>query len=84
MMEESADEAQRREELLRMYHATKDALQIIGEVSTTTVSTPTPPPVKDDWLSTGEDSARNGGSSSNSHQYVVQFTDFFTNSSFLQ
>ncbi|XP_012946174.1 dynamin-1 [Aplysia californica] len=50
MMEESADEAQRREEMLRMYHATKDALQIISDVSTTTVSTPTPPPVNDDWL----------------------------------
>ncbi|KAK6979488.1 dynamin-1 [Biomphalaria glabrata] len=58
MMEESAEEAQRREEILRMYHATKDALQIIAEVSTSTVTTPTPPPVKDDWLS--EESANSG------------------------
>ncbi|GFR99868.1 dynamin-1 [Elysia marginata] len=51
MMEESAEEGQRREELLRMYHATKEALQIIGEVSTSTVSTPTPPPVmNEDFL----------------------------------
>ncbi|XP_059138901.1 dynamin-1-like isoform X2 [Physella acuta] len=50
MMEESAEEALRREEILRMYHATKDALQIISDVSTSTVTTPTPPPVKDDWL----------------------------------
>ena len=50
MMEESAEEAQRREELLRMYHATKEALQIIGDVSTSTVSTPMPPPVDSDWL----------------------------------
>ncbi len=49
-MEESAEEAQRREELLRMYHATKEALEIIREVSTNTVSTPVPPPVNDDWL----------------------------------
>ena len=49
-MEESAEEAQRREELLRMYHATKEALSIIGDVSTTTVSTPVPPPVDDDWI----------------------------------
>lgn len=51
MMEESAEEGQRREELLRMYHATKEALAIIGEVSTSTVSTPTPPPVmNEDFL----------------------------------
>jgi dynamin GTPase len=50
MMEESAEEAQRRDELLRMYHATKEALQIIGDVSTQTVSTPMPPPVDSDWL----------------------------------
>ncbi|BFZ05833.1 hypothetical protein BsWGS_08872 [Bradybaena similaris] len=50
IMEESAEEAQRREEILRMYHATKEALKVIGEVSTTTVTTPTPPPVNDDWL----------------------------------
>lgn len=30
MMEESAESATRREEMLRMYRACKDALQIIG------------------------------------------------------
>ena len=50
LMEESADEAQRRDEILRMYHATKDALAIIGEVTTNTVSTPVPPPVDDGWI----------------------------------
>ncbi|XP_041370307.1 dynamin-1-like isoform X6 [Gigantopelta aegis] len=50
LMEESMDQAQRREEILRMYHATKDALAIISEVSTTTTYTPTPPPVDNDWL----------------------------------
>ena len=50
LMEESADEAQRRDEVLRMYHATKDALSIIGEVTTNTVSTPVPPPVDDGWI----------------------------------
>lgn len=49
-MEESAEEAQRRDELLRMYHATKEALQIIGDVTTSTVTTPMPPPVDSDWL----------------------------------
>ncbi|XP_060945306.1 dynamin-3 isoform X2 [Limanda limanda] len=47
LMEESADQAQRRDELLRMYHALKEALQIIGDISTTTISTPVPPPVAD-------------------------------------
>lgn len=45
MMEESAEEAQRREEVLRMYHAIKDALNIISDVSSNTVTTPMPPPV---------------------------------------
>ncbi|XP_059047516.1 dynamin isoform X1 [Achroia grisella] len=50
MMEESPEEAQKREEMLRMYHACKEALHIIGDVSMATVSTPVPPPVKNDWL----------------------------------
>ena len=36
-MEESADEALKREELLRMYHACKEALKIIAEVSNVTL-----------------------------------------------
>ena len=47
LMEESVDQAQRRDELLRMYHALKEALHIIGDISTTTISTPVPPPVID-------------------------------------
>ncbi|XP_052409147.1 dynamin-2 isoform X4 [Carassius gibelio] len=50
LMEESADQAQRRDEMLRMYHAIKEALNIIGDISTTTVSTPAPPPVNDSWI----------------------------------
>lgn len=46
MMEESAEEAIKREETLRMYHACKEALRIIGDVSMATVSTPMPPPVR--------------------------------------
>ncbi|XP_071246149.1 dynamin-2-like isoform X1 [Salvelinus alpinus] len=49
LMEESADQAQRRDEMLRMYHALKEALVIIGDISTTTVSAPVPPPVDDTW-----------------------------------
>ncbi|KAK2910805.1 hypothetical protein Q8A67_002938 [Cirrhinus molitorella] len=50
LMEESAEQAQRRDEMLRMYHALKEALNIIGDISTTTVSTSLPPPVDDSWL----------------------------------
>lgn len=49
-MEESAEQAQRRDDMLRMYHALKEALNIIGDISTSTVSTPVPPPVDDTWL----------------------------------
>ncbi|XP_055914919.1 dynamin isoform X2 [Eupeodes corollae] len=58
MMEESAESAVRREEMLRMYHACKEALRIIGDVSMATVSTPVPPPVKNDWLPSGLDNPR--------------------------
>ncbi|CAO2635875.1 Dnm2 [Lemmus lemmus] len=50
LMEESAEQAQRRDDMLRMYHALKEALNIIGDISTSTVSTPVPPPVDDTWL----------------------------------
>ncbi|XP_060921373.1 dynamin-3 isoform X7 [Labrus mixtus] len=50
LMEESVDQAQRRDEMLRMYHALKEALHIIGDISTSTVSTPAPPPVNDTWM----------------------------------
>uniref|UniRef100_A0AAR2LG70 Dynamin-2 n=1 Tax=Pygocentrus nattereri TaxID=42514 RepID=A0AAR2LG70_PYGNA len=50
LMEESVDQAQRRDEMLRMYHALKEALGIIGDISTSTVSVPVPPPVNDSWI----------------------------------
>ncbi|KAM4751297.1 dynamin-2-like isoform 2-T2 [Anableps anableps] len=50
LMEESVEQAQRRDEMLRMYHALKEALVIIGDISTTTISTPVPPPVDDTWI----------------------------------
>ncbi|KAM8843794.1 dynamin-2 isoform 5-T5 [Spinachia spinachia] len=49
LMEESADQEQRRDEMLRMYHALKEALLIIGDISTGTISTPVPPPINDSW-----------------------------------
>uniref|UniRef100_A0A3Q2NV78 GED domain-containing protein n=1 Tax=Fundulus heteroclitus TaxID=8078 RepID=A0A3Q2NV78_FUNHE len=50
LMEESQEQAQRRDEMLKMYHALREALHIIGDISTTTVSTSMPPPVDDSWL----------------------------------
>ena len=64
MMEESADEALKREEMLRQYHACKEALRIIGDVSMATVSTPAPPPVRNDMFGGGS-SGMGGGMSTN-------------------
>lgn len=50
LMEESADQAQRRDDMLRMYHALKESLNIIGDISATTISTPVPPPVNNTWI----------------------------------
>uniref|UniRef100_H2MTH7 Interferon-induced GTP-binding protein Mx n=1 Tax=Oryzias latipes TaxID=8090 RepID=H2MTH7_ORYLA len=50
LMEESQEQAQRRDEMLRMYHALREGLNIIGDISTTTVTTTAPPPVDDSWL----------------------------------
>lgn len=56
MMTESADEALKRDEMIHMYEACKEALGIIGDISMSTVSTSLPPPVKNDWLVHGENS----------------------------
>ncbi|XP_046904517.1 dynamin-1 [Hypomesus transpacificus] len=50
LMEESAEQATHRDEMLRMYHALREALHIIGDISTSTISTAMPPPVDDSWL----------------------------------
>uniref|UniRef100_A0A8C8EUI0 dynamin GTPase n=1 Tax=Oncorhynchus tshawytscha TaxID=74940 RepID=A0A8C8EUI0_ONCTS len=49
LMEESQEQAHHRDEMLRMYHALKEALNIIGDISTTTITTAMPPPVDDSW-----------------------------------
>lgn len=49
MMEESPEEERRRQDLLKMYHACKEAMRIIGDVSMKTSYVAAPPPVKDDW-----------------------------------
>ena len=45
-MEESAEETLRREETLRIYHSTKEALKIIADVMRDTIAEPIPPPVR--------------------------------------
>ncbi|XP_022053657.1 dynamin-1a isoform X6 [Acanthochromis polyacanthus] len=50
LMEESQEQAQHRDEMLRMYFALKEALSIIGDISTSTITTAMPPPVDDSWL----------------------------------
>ncbi|ODN03957.1 Dynamin [Orchesella cincta] len=67
MMEESAEEAIKREETLRMYHACKEALRIIGDVSMATVSTPMPPPVRGAGGGASDYSSSMGSSSMSSN-----------------
>ncbi|XP_042899603.1 dynamin isoform X2 [Parasteatoda tepidariorum] len=50
LMEESAEECRKREDIMRLYQACKEALYIIGDVSMKTTYQPLPPPVKDDWV----------------------------------
>uniref|UniRef100_A0A1A7XG36 Interferon-induced GTP-binding protein Mx n=2 Tax=Iconisemion striatum TaxID=60296 RepID=A0A1A7XG36_9TELE len=65
LMEESQEQAQHRDEMLRMYHALREGLNIIGDISTSTVSTKAPPPVDDSWLQvTGMPSGRRSPMSS--------------------
>lgn len=46
LMEESPEEERRRQELLKMYHACKEAVRIIGDVSMQTTYSPAPPPIR--------------------------------------
>lgn len=47
LMNESDTEVTRRNEMIRIYQASKEALKIIGDLHQSTVSTPLPPPVDD-------------------------------------
>lgn len=60
MMEESAEEAERRDTILRMYHSLKEAVTIMGDINMKTVSTSLPPPVDSSWIQ--EDGGTNGPS----------------------
>uniref|UniRef100_A0A7N6BDV1 Interferon-induced GTP-binding protein Mx n=1 Tax=Anabas testudineus TaxID=64144 RepID=A0A7N6BDV1_ANATE len=50
LMDESPEQQQHREEVLRKHTALKEALDVIGEFSTSTCSTPMPPPVDSSWI----------------------------------
>ncbi|XP_077073419.1 dynamin-1 isoform X3 [Siphateles boraxobius] len=58
LMDESQEQVQRREEVLRTHHALKEALAIIGDISTSTITTPLPPPVDSSWLQAGQGGSR--------------------------
>ena len=45
-MEESAEETLKREETLRIYNSTKEALRIIGDVARDTITEPLPAPIR--------------------------------------
>lgn len=50
LMDESPEQVQHREEVLRKHSALKEALSVIGEISTATCTTPVPPPVDSSWV----------------------------------
>lgn len=49
LMEESAGEEERRENLFRMHSGIKDALQIISDINVNTIRSDEPAPVDDSW-----------------------------------
>ncbi|VDL58505.1 unnamed protein product [Hymenolepis diminuta] len=49
LMEESPEEKRRKQDLVTMYNTMKEALNIIADVTTHTITTPVPPPITDDW-----------------------------------
>nr|XP_046246560.1 dynamin 3a isoform X2 [Scatophagus argus] len=50
LMDESPEQRQHREEVLRKHAALKEALAVIGKISTSTCTTPMPPPVDSSWI----------------------------------
>nr|CDS27123.1 dynamin 1 [Hymenolepis microstoma] len=57
LMEESPEEKRRKQDLVTMYNTMKEALNIIADVTTHTITTPVPPPITDDWLEVESNSA---------------------------
>ncbi|XP_044054189.1 dynamin 3a isoform X4 [Siniperca chuatsi] len=50
LMDESPEQQQHREEVLCKHAALKEALAVIGKISSSTYTTPLPPPVDSSWI----------------------------------
>ncbi|XP_074524184.1 dynamin 3a isoform X2 [Halichoeres trimaculatus] len=50
LMDESEEQQQHRHQVLCKHAALKEALSVIGQISTSTCSTPLPPPVDSSWI----------------------------------
>ncbi|XP_051231951.1 dynamin 3a isoform X1 [Dicentrarchus labrax] len=50
LMDESPEQKRHREEVLCKHAALKEALSVIGKISTSTCTTPMPPPVDSSWI----------------------------------
>uniref|UniRef100_A0A8C5H6I7 Interferon-induced GTP-binding protein Mx n=1 Tax=Gouania willdenowi TaxID=441366 RepID=A0A8C5H6I7_GOUWI len=66
LMDESQEQAQRRDEVLRTHQALKESLAIIGDISTSTITVPMPPPVDTSWVG----GTTGGRSCVNSYIYI--------------
>ncbi|XP_041646908.1 dynamin 3a isoform X2 [Cheilinus undulatus] len=64
LMDESAEQQQHRQEVLRKHTALKEALSVIGQISTSTCTTPLPPPVDSSWIKTSSVAPQKSSSSS--------------------
>lgn len=50
LMDESPEQQHHRQEVLLKHSALKEALSVIGQISTSTFTTPMPPPVDSSWI----------------------------------
>uniref|UniRef100_A0A671V322 Interferon-induced GTP-binding protein Mx n=1 Tax=Sparus aurata TaxID=8175 RepID=A0A671V322_SPAAU len=55
LMDESPEQQKYREEVLRKHAALKEALAVVGKISTSTCTTPMPPPVDSSWIQPSRD-----------------------------
>jgi len=50
LMKESADEVERKTEMIKIYNALKDAVKIVTDININTTGTSAPPPVDNSWI----------------------------------
>ncbi|KAI0989351.1 hypothetical protein GJ496_010795 [Pomphorhynchus laevis] len=58
LMVENPEEVEKRNQMIKLYNATKEALSIISDISTNTSGSAAPPPVNMDWLHVESDDKR--------------------------